>query len=208
MRTDSKSWREVTRIVRRVRSLSALGSAGDLWARLEAKVLRGFDREFYLNQYPDVAEAGADPLRHYLTRGRSEGRAPSRIALINVARQRKLRGKNFLARAKARVLLGFDREFYLNQYPDVAAAGIDPLQHYLNRGRSEGRAPSRIALMSVARQRKPMNVGSDPLRLSDLCDPHHEEPGPRFSDEAFLVRCSRPVSIPTRDTYANCTKRS
>ena len=192
MRTDSKSWREVTRIVRRVRSLSALGSAGDLWARLEAKVLRGFDREFYLNQYPDVAEAGADPLQHYLNRGRSEGRAPSRIALINAARQRKLRGKNFLARAKARVLLGFDREFYLNQYPDVAAAGVDPLQHYLNRGRSEGRAPSRIALMSVARQRKPMNVGSDPLRLSDLCDPQHEEPGPKFSDEAFFVTVLTP----------------
>jgi glycosyltransferase involved in cell wall biosynthesis len=125
MRTDSKSWRELARIMRQVRSLCARSLAG-----------------------------------------------------------------NPLARAKAKVLLGFDREFYLNQYPDVAAAGADPLQHYLNLGRSEGRAPSRMA--RFAREKKPMSVGSDPLRLSDLCDPHNEEPGPKFSDETFLVTVLTP----------------
>ncbi|MEP3112977.1 class I SAM-dependent methyltransferase [Nisaea sp.] len=34
----------------------------------------------------------------------------------------------------------FDPEVYLSLHPDVAAAGVDPLQHYLLHGASEGRA--------------------------------------------------------------------
>lgn len=37
--------------------------------------------------------------------------------------------------------LGFDPDFYLAQYPDVAAAGVDPLEHYLRYGQAEGRLP-------------------------------------------------------------------
>ncbi|MGH9200959.1 MAG: glycosyltransferase, partial [Vicinamibacterales bacterium] len=33
----------------------------------------------------------------------------------------------------------FDRSFYLQAYPDIAASGVDPHQHYLNQGRKEGR---------------------------------------------------------------------
>jgi hypothetical protein len=33
----------------------------------------------------------------------------------------------------------FDKTSYLNRYPDVAAAGIDPLQHYIKHGMAEGR---------------------------------------------------------------------
>jgi hypothetical protein len=36
---------------------------------------------------------------------------------------------------------GFDPVFYLRAHPDVAAAGVDPLDHYLQYGRSEGRLP-------------------------------------------------------------------
>jgi SAM-dependent methyltransferase len=36
---------------------------------------------------------------------------------------------------------GFDPDFYLAEYPDIAAAGIDPLDHYLRLGKSEGRLP-------------------------------------------------------------------
>jgi GT2 family glycosyltransferase/glycosyltransferase involved in cell wall biosynthesis len=35
--------------------------------------------------------------------------------------------------------VGFDRGWYLNSYPDVAAAGIDALSHYMNYGIKEGR---------------------------------------------------------------------
>src|SRR5262249_17360577 len=36
----------------------------------------------------------------------------------------------------------FDRRFYLQDNPDVAAAGVDPLIHYVDFGAAEGRVPS------------------------------------------------------------------
>src|SRR4051794_32618805 len=36
----------------------------------------------------------------------------------------------------------FDPEYYLMANPDVAAAGVDPYQHYLQYGWREGRNPS------------------------------------------------------------------
>ena len=47
--------------------------------------------------------------------------------------------------AKKRILASglFDPEFYLQYYPDVAAAGLDPLDHFLKNGGRESRSPSR-----------------------------------------------------------------
>jgi hypothetical protein len=36
----------------------------------------------------------------------------------------------------------FDQQWYLSRYPDVAAAGVDPTEHYLQFGAAEGRNPS------------------------------------------------------------------
>lgn len=36
----------------------------------------------------------------------------------------------------------FDAEYYLLAYPDIAAAGIDPLNHFVLHGRGEGRSPN------------------------------------------------------------------
>lgn len=46
--------------------------------------------------------------------------------------------------AKRRILASglFDAEFYLKKYPDVAAAGQDPLEHFLVNGGRESRSPS------------------------------------------------------------------
>ena len=38
---------------------------------------------------------------------------------------------------------GFDAEFYLMSNPDVAAAGVDPLQHYVEFGWHGGAIPNR-----------------------------------------------------------------
>jgi len=38
----------------------------------------------------------------------------------------------------------FDEKFYLMKYPDVAAAGVEPLAHYLIHGAKEGRSPSSL----------------------------------------------------------------
>ncbi len=37
----------------------------------------------------------------------------------------------------------FDEAYYLKTYPDIAAAKIDPLAHYVEYGASEGRRPNR-----------------------------------------------------------------
>lgn len=50
--------------------------------------------------------------------------------MLNFARIRRLR----------RVL--FDGEFYLQKYPDVAAAKMDPWRHYVKYGAREGRKPT------------------------------------------------------------------
>lgn len=71
-----------------------------------------FDREWYLKNNPDVAEAGIDPVRHYLLYGGIEGRAPGPK---------------------------FDSEWYLAQNPDVAEAVENPLLHFIEHGRREGR---------------------------------------------------------------------
>ena len=42
----------------------------------------------------------------------------------------------------------FDPEWYLKQYPDVAAAGIDPKLHFDKHGRQEGRLPCNIPSLS------------------------------------------------------------
>ncbi len=73
-----------------------------------------FDSEWYLQQNPDVAAAGINPLQHYMTHGWREGRDPNPL---------------------------FDTKFYLEQNPDVAAAGENPLSHYYAFGWKEGRNP-------------------------------------------------------------------
>ena len=73
-----------------------------------------FDAEYYLAANADVAEAGVDPLDHFMTSGWREGRNPN---------------------------LWFSVTHYLDFYPDIASAGINPFLHYLMAGKSEGRLP-------------------------------------------------------------------
>ncbi len=75
-----------------------------------------FNNEWYLAEYPDVAQAGIDPIQHYLLYGASEGRNPSRE---------------------------FNTAYYLATNPDVATTEINPLIHYIQYGQDEGRQPSR-----------------------------------------------------------------
>ena len=78
-----------------------------------------FDRDWYLDHYPDVAGSGIDPVRHYLIFGWQEGRDP---------------GPDFSTTA------------YLRANADVAAMGLNPLLHFLEHGHAEGRgAPDHAA---------------------------------------------------------------
>lgn len=71
-----------------------------------------FDTEFYFARNPDVRDAGADALEHFLEFGWKEGRDPN---------------------------ANFSTQFYLDANDDVAAAGINPFYHFLVAGRAEGR---------------------------------------------------------------------
>jgi len=75
-----------------------------------------FDERWYLETYPDVAQANLDPVEHYMKFGAVESRNPSAL---------------------------FDSRWYLENYPDVAQAGFNPLAHYVLFGRREGRRPVR-----------------------------------------------------------------
>ncbi|TVR64837.1 MAG: glycosyltransferase [Candidatus Competibacteraceae bacterium] len=74
-----------------------------------------FDRTHYLDSYPDVREAGLNPLVHFIRKGTAEGYLPNPL---------------------------FETEWYLETYPDVAESGINPLLHYFIHGVTEGRNPS------------------------------------------------------------------
>ena len=59
----------------------------------------------------------------------------------------------------------FDQEYYLAQNPDVAAEGLDPIQHYVRSGAAEGRDPSRLFDTSAYMESHPELVtsGVNPL---------------------------------------------
>jgi hypothetical protein len=125
-----------------------------------------FSTRAYLETHPDVAEAGWNPLCHYLTRGRREGREVVRSAeadkyLLARARQGESPRWSFegltapptsadlLAeeaaeahRRKTAVAPAFDAAFYLTHNPDVAKSGLDPLEHFMANGWTEGRDPN------------------------------------------------------------------
>jgi hypothetical protein len=71
-----------------------------------------FDSAYYLQTYPDVREAGIDPLRHYIEHGAFELRDPSP---------------------------GFSSGGYLQNNRDVLKAAVNPLHHYIEHGQREGR---------------------------------------------------------------------
>lgn len=46
----------------------------------------------------------------------------------------------------------FDPDWYLKQYPDVAAAGVDPKLHFDKHGKEEGRLPCNIPSLSLEKK--------------------------------------------------------
>ena len=83
-----------------------------------------FDRQRYIVNYgrdEDIDES--DPLAHYIKIGARKGYAPSRF---------------------------FDSGLYLENYPDVADAGMNPLVHYLRFGFDEGRTPRADSTVSMS----------------------------------------------------------
>lgn len=126
-----------------------------------------FSTEAYLENNPDVADSGLNPLYHYLVKGRAEGREigastladgylfkprmsapptwafeqgkpPAPVALVAPPRP----DVALTTAQYALVAAAFDAGFYLGAHPDVAAAGQDPLEHFLMAGWRERRDPA------------------------------------------------------------------
>jgi len=120
-----------------------------------------FSVRAYLDRYPEAL--GLDPFAHYLQGGWRRGFEPSpsvhrdgflervggrpRPGISEGAASPRRPDSDLPAgvgRAQARELAAaaFDPAFYLSMNPDVAAEGLDPLDHYLQTGWREGRDPS------------------------------------------------------------------
>lgn len=109
-----------------------------------------FDATWYLNEYPEVRLLNLDPIAHYLWIGAALNRRPSRAFITSEMRVadpvRALNGRHnpLLSFIKTHGI-EFDRVWYLKRYKDVAAAGVDPLNHYKVNGLKEGRSPNAVA---------------------------------------------------------------
>ncbi len=126
-----------------------------------------FSTEAYLANNPDVADSGLNPLYHYLLTGRAEGReiGASTLADGYLFKPRTAAPPTWAfehgrppapaaavappppdvaltAAQYALVAEAFDAGFYLGAQPDVAAAGQDPLEHFLMAGWRERRDPT------------------------------------------------------------------
>lgn len=104
----------ILRQLSRARDLMSRLAGGDHPDRLIQKGILAanlFDHDWYVAQHPDVPPGEA--LKHFLRTGWKQGHAPGP---------------------------DFDAVYYLAANPDVAAAGVDPLLHYVTFGRREGRA--------------------------------------------------------------------
>lgn len=133
-----------------------------------------FDVSFYLENAPEVSNGGLEPLGHYLRIGRREGRSPH--PLFDAAWYEREYGRGY-SHVEGGALshyvtrgwtIGFqpnawfDPVEYLERYPDVAEARVEPFGHFLRHGRKEGRIcsadrwASRTSHEEVTGQRPPM----------------------------------------------------
>jgi hypothetical protein len=138
----------ILRPLRRLRRDLALAKRAGLSRRaLRAVVVSAiFDERFYLRMYPDVAEAGMDPLEHYLVYGRFENRHASLI---------------------------FDPVAYAEANPEIATSGMEPFLHYVLVGQAAG-APLSKAETVLPRPTLTREITSGTRRLIVFLTPGFE----------------------------------
>ncbi len=160
--------------------------------RLRRFLVANGDLGRYLRDNPDVVATGADPVAHWCHSGAQEGRpmpgvildpsdapsAPVRIRLNgrNVA----LRPDPSFPRERAfEALVGryADGEAYLDANPDVRAAGLEPIDHWLANGMAEGR---RMPGLDVLLRHRAPREGWERLR---------------WRGEDVLVRVGQPLPV-------------
>jgi predicted O-methyltransferase YrrM/septal ring factor EnvC (AmiA/AmiB activator) len=157
----------------RWRSFSQLGSwllrptSGGIQNLRTYRELRrtgAFDARYYLSRYVDVAEAGLDPLMHYVEHGVLEGRDPN---------------------------ISFNTARYLYEHPHLAEIRMNPLLHFVRRqadlertssaeiiglldAGEAGTSASSSALTDSNRRQAPMSAGSIGPDTIGLTEAAHE----------------------------------
>ncbi|MGQ9367386.1 glycosyltransferase [Azospirillum sp. ST 5-10] len=113
-----------------------------------------FDVAWYSRRYLGADTPTARALHHFLTVGEAAGCVPDPVLDTPAAAQelaalpagqRAERMRRLIARARvreARLAALVDADWYRAEHPDVAAANVDPLSHYLTYGWREGRDPN------------------------------------------------------------------
>lgn len=110
-----------------------------------------FDKQWYLNRYPDVKEAGLDPVRHFILYGAKEGMQPNSLFATKwyLSKHPEIAGTGInplIHYTRFATVEGHDPNplfnslWYLRQNPDVAKSGINPLAHYIHWGHAEKRS--------------------------------------------------------------------
>ncbi|MCC7527480.1 MAG: hypothetical protein IT342_03090, partial [Candidatus Melainabacteria bacterium] len=132
-----------------------------------------FDTEYYLRQNPDAANATESPLEHFINTHARRASNPHPLfdcqyylSQLPECDREKAKGNPLVHFLRAENNCfdphpNFDMTFYRNKYPDVAAAGVDPLLHYVTCGEAEGRSPAK----------QPLAASVEPSReVEPVCD--------------------------------------
>jgi glycosyltransferase involved in cell wall biosynthesis len=102
----------------------------------------------------------------------------------------------------------FDARFYLEAYPDIGAAGVDPFEHFHDHGHTEGRQPNPYfdPLWYVARNPDVAASGMQPLfHYAFHGDAEGRRPGPLFDTAWYRERYAIPANERALSHFlANC----
>lgn len=107
-----------------------------------------FDLSFYRRQLAAIGAVSASPLIHYLVFGRAMGWSTQPPQLQDQSADSSKNAKKAEFAFEADLTLYnelqklIDPDFYRSRYPDIRAAGSDPIQHFMELGWKEGRDPS------------------------------------------------------------------
>jgi hypothetical protein len=110
----------------------------------EAEVERASAEAYVLTVYRELLARGPPgPERDDWVAIVLEGTTPDAVRDAILGSDEYIERRRIIAHREAIARTGlFDRGWCLATYPDVAAAGIGPLEHYARFGRLEGRQPS------------------------------------------------------------------
>lgn len=131
-----------------------------------------FDEAYYLLTYPNVRKADINPLMHFVKTGWKDGKNPSSTfntkeyldqfpdlldtdqnPLVHYIKHQKIECPGFFDKLISNIKYLwqyhqikrsglFDAKYYLETYPDVRKADVDPLMHFIRMGWKEVRNPS------------------------------------------------------------------